>query len=563
MRVDRSRRLRLLLPAALLFVLALAGLSAAAPQPSSPSFGETIDVRVVNVEVVVTDRKGERVLGLGPADFELLVDGSPVPVDYFTEVVEGETAAPPAAAAPAAAAPQPPVPAGRVGRSYLLFIDEGFSLATQRDQVLERLERELPRLGPEDRAAVVAFDGRRLDLLVPWTSDQAVLASTLQMARQRPSGGITMLAARRSSRREEALVASAEEDLGARGRGPGLRATIGQERGERFLDLAARTESAVAAASAAMRAVPLPEGRKIMLLLAGGWPFVADDELLRRDPTTATGHGVHLPGGTNLYRPLAETANLLGYTIYPVDVTGTDAFSTNSDAEGESPGDIADLSISSAWEQETHDALHYLARETGGRPVLNSARLEVLPRVARDTASYYWLGFTPQWQADDRRHRLEVRVARQGLTVRARSGFTDLSRATSNLRRTEGVLLFGGHPADRRLRVELGPIERGGRGTMRVPVTVVVPTDRLTVMAVADGFRVAATLTAAALDPWGGRSELPEQPLQMILPQPPVPGSFARYETDLRLRRAPHRIVFAVHDTLSSGMLWAEMDVAP
>jgi VWFA-related protein len=557
--------------AVLSLVLALAALTAlipgasAAPPLQAPpqSFGETIDVRVVNVEVVVTDRQGERVRGLGAADFELLVDGAPVAIDYFTEVVEGETAGPAAAAATAQAAPPAPVPAGRVGRSYLLFIDESFSLATQRDQVLERLERELPRLAPEDRAAVVAFDGRRLDLLTPWTSDQTALAATLQAARRRPSAGIAVLAARRSSRREEALVRLADEDISARGRGPGLRATIDQERGERWLELEARTESAVAAASAALRAVPPPEGRKIMLLLSGGWPFVADDELLRRDPTTSTGRGVHLPSGRQLYGRLAETANLLGYTIYPVDVTGIDALSTNSDAEGESPGDIKDLAITSAWEQETHDALHFLARETGGRPVLNSARLEVLPRVDRDTSTYYWLGFTPQWQADDRSHRLAVRVARPGLVVRARSGFTDLSRSATDLRRTEGVLLFGGPPEDRRLRVEVGPIERGGRGTMKVPITVVVPTDRLTVMPVADGYRFEATLTAAALDPWGGRSELPEQPLQMTLPQPPVPGSFARYQTDLRLRRAPHRVVFAVHDKLSSGMLWAEADIAP
>jgi hypothetical protein len=32
-------------------------------------FGEQIDVRVVNVEVVVTDKQGNRVAGLRPGDF--------------------------------------------------------------------------------------------------------------------------------------------------------------------------------------------------------------------------------------------------------------------------------------------------------------------------------------------------------------------------------------------------------------------------------------------------------------------------------------------------------------
>ncbi len=42
-------------------------------------FTDVIDVRVVNVEIVVTDKKGNRIQGLAPSDFELLVDGEPTP----------------------------------------------------------------------------------------------------------------------------------------------------------------------------------------------------------------------------------------------------------------------------------------------------------------------------------------------------------------------------------------------------------------------------------------------------------------------------------------------------
>ena len=40
---------------------------------SAPTFSETVDVRVVNVEAVVTDRSGTRVLGLTPADFRFAI----------------------------------------------------------------------------------------------------------------------------------------------------------------------------------------------------------------------------------------------------------------------------------------------------------------------------------------------------------------------------------------------------------------------------------------------------------------------------------------------------------
>src|SRR6187551_1641212 len=75
----------------------LAALPALAQQQSAEpesAFGEQIDVRVVNVEVVVTDKQGNRVTGLGPGDFRLRVDGKEAPIQYFTEVRGGQAIAP-------------------------------------------------------------------------------------------------------------------------------------------------------------------------------------------------------------------------------------------------------------------------------------------------------------------------------------------------------------------------------------------------------------------------------------------------------------------------------------
>jgi len=54
-------------------------------------FGETIDVRVVNVEVVVTDGSGNRVNGLKPADFHLKVDGKEVTPDQTLSFIVANT----------------------------------------------------------------------------------------------------------------------------------------------------------------------------------------------------------------------------------------------------------------------------------------------------------------------------------------------------------------------------------------------------------------------------------------------------------------------------------------
>ena len=70
------------LPLLLLNVLPLAAQSPAPP----PAFSDSVDVRVVNVEAVVTDRQGQRVMGLTAKDFRLLIDGRETPIDDFAEI---------------------------------------------------------------------------------------------------------------------------------------------------------------------------------------------------------------------------------------------------------------------------------------------------------------------------------------------------------------------------------------------------------------------------------------------------------------------------------------------
>ena len=183
--------------------------------PAASAFGSSVDVRVVNVEAVITDSKGERVRGLSAADLKLEVDGREVPIEYFAEIAEGQPVF--AASAPASPSggvtpglPPPPSQAPQ-GRSFLVFIDEAFAVAKQRDIVLQALERDLKLFGPEDRMAIVAFGavkigGSRLDVLSGWTGDTQALAAALRAARKRPASGNDVMATRRSLENDQELV---------------------------------------------------------------------------------------------------------------------------------------------------------------------------------------------------------------------------------------------------------------------------------------------------------------------------------------------------------------------
>src|SRR5215813_11670056 len=113
-----------------------------APPANAPQsvFGEQIDVRVVNVEVVVTDKQGNRVAGFTPEDFRLKVDGKAVPIEYFNEVRGGSAIALAESAASSVKGLPSLAPGSPVGTSYLVFIDDFFSLVTRRDDVLRSLK---------------------------------------------------------------------------------------------------------------------------------------------------------------------------------------------------------------------------------------------------------------------------------------------------------------------------------------------------------------------------------------------------------------------------------------
>ena len=175
--------------AALLVALVGVASPAAASEGREPGYLESIDVTVVNVEAVVTDRQGVRVPNLDIDDFRLYVDGVETPIDFFSEIRGGDVVA-----ASGQGGRVPTVVAGEpVGTSYLVFIDEFFTIAADRRKVLRKLSGELGWLGPEDRMAVVAWDGSGLEMLSTWSRSQRDLEHTLRAAVERPSGGLHRL----------------------------------------------------------------------------------------------------------------------------------------------------------------------------------------------------------------------------------------------------------------------------------------------------------------------------------------------------------------------------------
>ncbi len=401
----------LTVPFAVLGLAASPGAGQDLPLPDL--FSDTIDVRVINVEVVVTDRDGNRVRGLQVGDFELLVDGEPVPIGYFTEIDEG--------------------------------VARGARAEADRDRVLKRLERDLAQLGAHDRMAVVAFDGRNVARLTDWTGARDELRDAFREARKREALGIMR-------RADIDPAATAPDSPGAAASGPLAQNTLDGVESAPALNSVRRTATAlnlskrereiqrsVLAATATVRSFADPPGRKAMLVLTDGWEAPGFNN---PDP-----FGPPPPSIESIYGPLVHAANRLGYTLYPVDLAGLNPRFANSSfgigdvsvgynagagassAAAQSSPFAAPQGLNLEWSQDA--AFGYLAHETGGLPMINAFRDIALAEAATDTRHYYWLGFEPPRNQDDELHDIEIRLAgHPDLQVRSRQSMA----ATASIR---------------------------------------------------------------------------------------------------------------------------------
>ena len=557
------------------------------PAEPAPGVGDSIDVRVVNVEVVVTDRLGKRVTSLKPGDFELKVDGKPVPVEYFTEVKGGVAAAPAAeAGAPAAEALPGAEPGAAVGTNYLVFVDGLLSIQQQRNVVLAALKRELGSLGPEDRMSIVSWNGGRLVRFAGWTGSREELAQALDQAMAMPAYGIReqielkrLLADERLSR---GLTEQGWWDNDVLGRILGPNPGLSMAEIDYGRTLGYELADAAHAVTSTLRGTAAPPGRKVLLLLAGGWPFSLESYVRDGRPLTLSRE---LPENQAVLKSLADTANLLGYTIYPVDVPGlTSVSGLDITVDPLAGHQSALVGTPSAWsrvdgsslnplperytqlmsfrEQEMQGTLEYLAQQTGGKPLLNGNRELALSRAGADTRSYYWLGFSPSWQRDGKSHKVAVSVPRKGLRARSRKGYLDLTQGEEAAMKVGSALLFGELPDAAPLAVHLGaPVRGKERRTTEIPVVLEIPASAVTMLPADGRYAGRAELRLAAMDDEGNQSDIPATAIKLDSPREPGPGALLHYTTRIYLRGRASQVVAVVYDPLSGALAAGKADV--
>jgi VWFA-related protein len=177
-----------------------------------PALGETMEIHIVNVDVVVTDADGKRVRGLTRDDFEIYEDGVLQPLSHFAEYRgTGGSALTPEAAETLG---EKPLDQPSQRRTMVIFIEmfklPGFRVDPFFASVKD-LVRDSVRSG--DSVSVVTFD-RVAKVRVPATADVAVVERHLDEIRRECIGPVSDRIAMVATEAAEVRAFDAEVDAG-------------------------------------------------------------------------------------------------------------------------------------------------------------------------------------------------------------------------------------------------------------------------------------------------------------------------------------------------------------
>jgi VWFA-related protein len=155
------------------------------PQESLPNL--RITVTLVQVDAVVTDSAGRHITDLQRDDFELLQDGEPQKITYFSY----QPAPPPLPPAPDGSSA--PLTAGQVRRTVALVVDD---LALSYDNIVrvrialrEYVEKQMQ---PGDLVALIRTGGG-VAILEQFTADKRILLEAIDLLKWRFSGRTGMV----------------------------------------------------------------------------------------------------------------------------------------------------------------------------------------------------------------------------------------------------------------------------------------------------------------------------------------------------------------------------------
>jgi VWFA-related protein len=559
--------------AAVCACIAVSSFAQEPPKSASPAqeiprlAGETLEVSIVNLDVVVTDKKGGRVAGLTKGDFEIIEDGKPQPVSNFAEyrndadanttIGEGQIQV----LAKEHAAPSQP-------RTLIVFIDNLHLPNFKKDPVFDSLKKTLHSIVRPGDAVLVARWRTNLHVEQSFTSDLARLDAAVDRA-SKESGGIEadLMTQIRNQQAEfiemmEEVAAQTNSTYTPDANDPVLMFDVNNQAQLIYWEM----QEKIKALNALMAAVP-PQSKKALIMLASQMSAVAGGQYYYG---TQAGSGPLPPdvqqrfNTRSMLQTVIDSANSRGITVYPMFPEG---LKTDMDSNPAMRGtralryqNFGNVNYQTLINELS--SLQEIAKQTGGAMQWSAVEVaKALPAIKDDLTSYYSLAYRVPPRHDGKRHQVSVRVKDRSLNVRSRKQAVEQPETVEMHDRVIATLYANAVRPVIPIELELGNPQRQAKNRFLIPTKVRVPLANL--MTVNDGKsrKGAFTIYFASARAVGAAADVMKQTIPFNIPAGrPAADSFV-YQFDMLTDFLTTRIAVVVYDEVShdTGFARAEM----
>jgi VWFA-related protein len=390
-----------------------------------------VTANLVNVDVMVKDKKGKAITDLKPEDFTVSENGVPQKIEFFDSTLAGGNEAPKPASISLSTGPWGP---NRLPRNIIsLVLDgqttEGTNLKHVRDGMTKYIRE---RISENDSVALFAISGG-LQLLQPFTQDKAKLISAVERSDHVSTGSKTS----EQSGINEAIAAIRDQLAAAptggvttpAGGSAAAQAMISRRVLEQYLQLRSALSSqqtrpvlaGLAAICEGLRAIP---GKKTLVMFSQG--FIAPQSLDWQVQST-----IDIANRANVAIYVIDSTGLTGGTpqsgaLVPSSALSGISAATSQEnriraAAGES---VFDITRQEGLNRQ-QDLLYRISGDTGGQFIKNSNDIAAgLDRIDEEIRSRYTLAYRstdPNFDGSFRKVTIEVR--RPDAKVLARAGY--------------------------------------------------------------------------------------------------------------------------------------------
>jgi len=544
---------------------ALGSSAAPPPEPTPRPLVSSVEVSVTNIDVVVTDSKGNRVRDLKKEDFVVLEDGKVQDLSNFLFVDDGfPVTSEPREPGEAPPRPQPGILTPAVSRPQAriaVFVDNLHLSPLNRNAVLSALDEFLRKaVGPNVEAAIVTYD-RSLKARGPFTRDAEVLSRVIQQIKGESSTGFSRLAERNQAYRAiDRYVSSISGDPVATDSYRSQAEWQMQLFAQHEADMVEGTINALKVTISRMAGI---EGRKVLLVVSEKLPEIPGVDVYEYYANALRGAGIGtVPevaqpttyarwDQTQNFRAVAAAANSAFVSLNTFDAAGMD-FDPSLSAEAALTTQRVDTGVAKL---SAETMLRLLADETGGVAAIQRNDFPaVLVEMERDWKTYYSLGYPSQPKKGDKPRSVTVRLKQPGLTVRARHQVVDLSAEQRLQEQVVSGLFFQNDQNPLEAQIEIGKLVKGEKKAYVLPLTLRVPYAKLTLVPDRGTLKGGLVFTAAVKGPDGRTTKPRSTRIAIDVPESAAaPGKSADlvWQTTFAVQPGDQVFSIAVTDEIS------------